>query len=200
LLRPAEAAEYITTLERETERLEHLVEDLLSLSRLDQDRHAWNPAPIDLNDLCRGYVVDRILLAANQDLRLRFEPSKISCIVEADKGLLGQVLSILLTNAINYTPTGGEILVNTNEKSSQGMLWIGFSVCDNGPGIPAEEQPRVFERFFRGSTGRESEAPGTGLGLAIAKEIIDRHQGRIEVVSPLADGHGTAIEVWLRAS
>jgi signal transduction histidine kinase len=104
----------------------------------------------------------------------------------------------LLTNAINYTQTGGEIVVSTCKQSDQEVQWIGFSVVDNGPGISEEERSRVFERFFRGRAGRESEAPGTGLGLAIAKEIIDRHQGRIEVVSPVMGGYGTAIYVWLQ--
>ncbi|MBN1148523.1 MAG: PAS domain S-box protein [Anaerolineales bacterium] len=197
LLRPKNAAEYIGTLEREVERLEHLVEDLLSLSRLDQERHSWNPALIDLNNLCRQYVIDRILLAANQDLRLRFEACEEKCNAQVDQGLLGQVLSILLTNAINYTQPGGEILVATCKQAYQESYWVGFSVSDNGPGISAEDQPRVFERFYRGKAGRESDASGTGLGLAIAKEIIDRHQGRIEVVSPIKDGHGTVINVWL---
>jgi PAS domain S-box-containing protein len=97
---PEKARHYLKTIRREIERLELMVEDLLSLSRLDQERYAWNPALIDLNDLCKDFVVDRILLAANRDIRLLFTPQKELPKVHADRGLLGQVLSILLTNAI----------------------------------------------------------------------------------------------------
>jgi signal transduction histidine kinase len=87
--------------------------------------------------------------------------------------------------------------VATHQQSSDEAGWVGFSVCDNGPGIPAKEHAAIFERFYRGEAGRASDAPGTGLGLAIAKEIIGRHHGFIEVISPSADGRGTRMMVWL---
>jgi signal transduction histidine kinase len=79
----------------------------------------------------------------------------------------------------------------------QGRHWAGFSVVDTGPGIPPEEQPHLFERFFRGKAGRESGAPGTGLGLPIAREIVERHHGTIEVLSNSTPGSGATFTVWL---
>ena len=117
----------------------------------------------------------------------------------ANKGLLEQSLAILLTNAINFAPKGSHIVVKTAVKDLDGQRWAGFSVADNGPGIPPAEQPRLFERFFRGITAREAVTPGTGLGLAIAKEIVDRHKGQIEVESSGKAGEGARFTIWLPA-
>ena len=114
--------------------------------------------------------------------------------------MIGQVISILLTNAINYTPAGGSIAMRTLAKDFKGKSWAGFAVSDTGPGISLEEQKHLFERFFRGAAGRTTAAPGTGLGLAIAKEIIEKHHGRIEVQSNGVPGKGTTFLVWLPAA
>jgi PAS domain S-box-containing protein len=193
----ADAEGYLEIMEREIERLEHLVEDLLSLSRLDQDGYAWNPATFDLETLCNEYVLDRLMLAANRNIRLRFERSPRPCNVHADQDLIGQVISILLNNAIQYTQIGGEISIQTLEEETDLGTWAGFQVCDDGPGIPRDEQPQVFERFYRGNAGRLSDMPGTGLGLAIAREIVERHHGHINITSPLIEGRGTMITVML---
>ena len=109
-------------------------------------------------------------------------------------------MSILLTNALNYTPGGGAILVRTQTEMYQGEQWVGFAVSDNGPGIPLDEQPQLFTRFYRGSVGLESGIPGTGLGLALVKEIVERHQGRVEVSSSGVAGEGAVFGVWLPAA
>jgi signal transduction histidine kinase len=118
----------------------------------------------------------------------------------ADEQMTGQVLSAILTNALNYTPAGGSVLVCTQKEENQGRMWTGFTVSDTGPGIPAEDQERLFERFFRGKTGRASAIPGTGLGLSIASEIITRHGGRIDVSSAGIPGKGATFSVWLPVS
>ena len=103
-----------------------------------------------------------------------------------------------MTNAFNYTPEGGQVTVSTlmgNENQS-----YGFCVTDTGPGISPDEQLRLFDRFYRGSAAHQSKTPGTGLGLAIAREIVDRHQGRIEVKSDGVPGHGAQFSVWLPAA
>jgi Signal transduction histidine kinase len=110
--------------------------------------------------------------------------------------MIGQVLSILLTNAMNYTPAPGKITIRSTIKQEEKQTWVGFSVQDTGLGLAPEDKERLFERFFRGKAGRESAAPGTGLGLAIAKEIMDRHGGRIEVQSE-GPGKGACFSVWL---
>ncbi|MBN1121875.1 MAG: PAS domain S-box protein, partial [Anaerolineae bacterium] len=197
---PAGRERYLGRLDREISRLDDLIEDLLRLSRLDQGRVELNLQPVDLSKLAQQYANDRTPLAENKELTLLFEGKKDMLPAQADEGLIGQVLSILLTNALNYTPAGGKVTVRTHVEALDGSGWVGFSVGDTGPGITPDDQPHLFERFYRGQAGRESGAPGTGLGLAIAKEIIERHHGRIEVQSEGVPGHGSRFTVWLPAS
>lgn len=198
-MRPERAKIYGEVLARETRRLETLIEDLLTLSRLDQDRVALRQRPVDLNQLVSEYVKDRAVMAEAQGLVLQCTTVPDLPFASADPGLIGQVLSILLTNAFNYTPEGGFVIVNTQSIVRNDTTWVTFSVEDTGPGIPPDEHARLFTRFFRGKVGRDSGASGTGLGLAIAKAIVDRHNGIIEVLSTGRLGGGTVFTVLLPA-
>lgn len=198
-IRPENQVSYLQTLARETNRLEGMIESLLMLSRLDQDRVSFRYQTVDLNDLVNEYVFDRNQLAVSKGLRLEQQISPDIPFVRADRTLIGQVLSILLTNALNYTPAGGVVTVFTHTRRTNGQVWAGVSVKDNGRGIPESEQKQLFTRFFRGSAAQEAEVAGTGLGLAISKEIITRHQGNIEVSSKGVPGLGTQFDVWLPA-
>jgi signal transduction histidine kinase len=117
--------------------------------------------------------------------------------VMADARMLADVLSNLLSNAINYTPEGGTIRMLGEASEQEGRPGVALAVSDTGPGIAPEELPRVFERYYRGEAARQSKAPGTGLGLAIADEIVKRHGGRMAVQS--AVGEGSVFTVWLPA-
>ena len=97
-------------------------------------------------------------------------------------------MSNLTTNAMNYTPSGGLITLSTAVQPQAGIDWITFTVRDTGNGIPAQEVPHLFERFFRGAVSRKSNMPGTGLGLAICKEIVERMGGHITVESQVGQG------------
>ncbi len=194
---PAGREKYMGRLGREINRLDALIEDLLRLSRLDQGRVELNLQPVDLNALAVQYVNDRTPLAESHDLTLLFEEVPDLPQVQTDEGLIGQTLSILLTNALNYTPAGGRVTVRTQAQELNGDRWVGVSVSDTGPGITPDDQPHLFERFYRGQAGRSSGAPGTGLGLAIAKEIVERHHGRIEVQSEGVPGQGATFTIWL---
>jgi PAS domain S-box-containing protein len=196
---PEKFANHLGVLQRETDRLEHIIENLLRLSRLDQGQADFHPVLVDLNVLASQYVADRTPLAKSQGLSLRLELQPDLPLVQADEGLLGQVLSILLSNAMNYTPEGGRVAVRTKTKKGEQEddIWVGLHVKDSGPGIPSNERPRLFERFFRGNVGRKSGVPGTGLGLAIAKEIVLRHGGRIEVDDEGIARKGATFSVWL---
>jgi signal transduction histidine kinase len=194
---PAKAETYLATLRRETDRLEHIIDGLLQLSRVDQGQVAITLCPVNLNDLVRLEVSDRPLMAESRGLTLTLKEQPDAPVIKADPMLLGQVLSILLTNSLNYTPAGGWVEVSTQVCKSKGDLWAGFTVSDNGQGIPPDEQPHIFERFFRGKAGRKSGIPGTGLGLALVKEIVEQHQGRVEVASEGVPGKGSAFSVWL---
>lgn len=194
---PVKTARYLEVIRRETERLERIVEDLLQLSRLDQEQVNMRLEPININALAELCINDRVPLAEQRGLTLTFSQEPDPPLTMADKDLLGQVLSVLLTNAINYTPSGGEISVSTHTRETEGMRWVGLSVRDTGPGIPPDERPRVFERFYRGQIALKTGTPGTGLGLAIAREIMERHRGRIEVTSEDGPQQGTSFSIWL---
>lgn len=198
LKKPAKQAVYMDRLQRETDRLHHIVESVLFLSRLDQQKATLKLVPINLNALAAEYVIDRKPLAEQKSLSLAFEEIDLP-FVRGDKSLLGQVLSILLTNAINYTPSGGQITVSTVVRRAEGKEWVGFAVGDTGPGISFDEQLHLFDRFFRGNAGQQSNIPGTGLGLAIVKEIVEQHGGFVEVQSRGVPGEGTVFQVWLPA-
>lgn len=182
---------YLDRLGREISRLNILVEDLLRLSRLDQNRVNWEIQPVDLNELARQYVVDRRPLATERAVQLQLDVAPSLPPVTADASMVGQALSVLLTNAINYTPQEGIITVQTCSREGK----VGVRVEDTGPGISPEEQALVFHRFYRGQSGRASGAPGTGLGLSIAQEIVEWHNGRIEIESEM--GQGSAFTIWL---
>jgi two-component system phosphate regulon sensor histidine kinase PhoR len=194
---PQEREELQDFLRRETDRLHRIVEDVLRLARLDQGRVALELAPVDLNALIEQYANDRTPMAAQrgQSLSVRTQPGLPP--VLADEGLLSQVVNVLLSNAINYTPDGGHITLHTCVPHNGGNR-VGFSVADSGPGLLPGDRDHIFERFFRGKAGRDSGMPGTGLGLAIAREIVERHGGTIEVESE--PGKGCTFRVFLPAA
>jgi two-component system, sensor histidine kinase and response regulator len=198
-LDPARRAVCEERLEHEITRLNNIIDGLLQLSRLDQGRLLPNLSTVDLNALVTQYADDRTPLADSQGLTMDLNLIPNSLYVSADSGLLGQVLSILLTNALNYTPGGGKVSIETLARETEAVQWIGFSVSDTGSGITQEELPHLFERFYRGRAAHGSKVSGTGLGLAIAKEIVGLHGGTIEVFSQGIVGDGAKFTVWLPA-
>jgi two-component system phosphate regulon sensor histidine kinase PhoR len=190
---------YLARLGREIDRLNVLVEDILRLSRLDQAKAELELAPVDLNELVAQHVEDRTPIAESRGIQLSAAGADDLPLVQADSTLLGQALSVLLTNALNYTPAGGSILVSTSKHNDGSQRLAGFSVRDSGPGITPEDRAQLFTRFFRGKAGRDSGMPGTGLGLSIANEIVQRHGGRIDVGENKEAGSGAVFSVWLPA-
>ncbi len=196
LRKPHKQEAFMDTLQRETQRLEQIVEDLLKISRFDQGGTPLTLARLDLNALVNDYVTDRLLLAKERELSLKLEAEPDLPPVLADHIQVGQAISVLLTNAFLYTPSGGQITIRTRQRHKESKEWIGVTISDTGPGITPDELPHLFERFFRGRAGRRSGAPGTGLGLAIVKEIIDQHAGQIEVESAGIPGQGSTFSIW----
>ncbi len=188
---------YMERLVRETARLEYIINDLLRLSEMDQGEMKVNLAPTDLNSLTRLLATDRLQMAQEQGLTLNVEMADDLPLVQADQMLIGQALSILLTNALNYTPRGGSITIRTQVMPLINERWAIISVADTGIGIPLDEQSRLFTRFFRGAAARASDIAGTGLGLSIAREIVERHHGRIEMLSEGVPGLGSTFTIWL---
>jgi signal transduction histidine kinase len=186
---------YLDTVHRETGRLQNLIEGLLDLSRLDLGKTQVHLGPTDLGLLVSTLAADREALVVARGLCLDVEFAEELLPVRGDDKLIEQVLNNLLTNAVNYTPSGGTITLSTALVEAEGRMWATVSVTDTGPGISEEEQTRLFERFYRGEAGQASDAPGTGLGLAICKEIMDLHGGRITLESEV--GRGSTFTVWL---
>jgi len=175
--------------------LAHLIDDLLSLSRLESGSTPFQPRPVDLNGLLNALYNDRRALAASKGLMLLIESSPNLPTAMGDERLLTQVFTNLLTNAMNYTPSGGRITLRTDARQRSGQAWITAVFEDTGIGIASEERARIFDRFFRGKASLSTGAPGTGLGLAICKEIAEIHGGQIQVEPN--DGRGTRVTVWL---
>jgi two-component system phosphate regulon sensor histidine kinase PhoR len=194
---PDNPDKYMDRLDREIYRLNDLIEDLLRLSQLDSDSVQLKLETVDLNELTAATVQDRSPLAVANQLELTHKPEPEAPQIYADGSLLAQALSVILTNALNYTPAGGHIEVGVVCKTNEIDEGVGFYVQDDGLGIPAEDQSHLFERFYRGTVGRASGAPGTGLGLAIAHEIVQRHHGHIHVESQGVPGEGTRFTIWL---
>ncbi len=174
----------LATIERHSERLNRLLTDLLDLSSIEQDEAKFSFRKVDLKTIIKRSVANftKQAQAKHQTLKVQTEPELSS--VSADPDRLDQVLSNLLDNAIKFTPDGGKIVVRALPQNT----YVRVEVIDNGPGIPEEDQPRIFERFYRVDKARSRELGGTGLGLAIVKHIIEAHNGKVWVESVLDRG------------
>ena len=187
------ASRYMDTLSRETRRLESMVEDLLVISRLDLGTTRPKIEPVNLGKLLAQVLEDRHLIAEQKDLSLSFMCAPEVPPIASDEHFIVQIITNLLTNAFNYTSPGGHIQVNVSFHPEREARPVSLTIADDGPGIRADELPHLFERFYRGTAGLNSQAPGTGLGLAIVKELVDRLGGQISVDS--IAGQGTTMTV-----
>ncbi len=179
----------------EATRMHRLVEQLLELARLDAGQIKMARVAIDLRELLSACVDRQRLRLQEREITLDFNvPDPLSVVGDPDR--LVQVFTNLLDNALTYTPRGGRIEVSGQLVQDEGRSWVTVSVTDNGPGIAAEDLPRLFERFYRVDKARRRGA-GSGLGLAIVKELVEAHGGRVQVESVV--GLGTRFTVWLPA-
>jgi len=187
--------ESLDSIENEVDRLTRLVGDLLLLAQAEAGKIPLNRSIVELDTLVLEVLSEMHVLTGDKlQLRLGDIDQVLVC---GDRDRLKQVLVNLVGNGIKYTPTGGEVLVGLGKENNQARL----TVRDNGPGIPAENLPHIFERFFRGEKSRtrtQQEGKGFGLGLSIAYWIVRNHDGRIEVTS--TEGRGTTFCVWLPLS
>jgi GAF domain-containing protein len=186
--RPDRQTAYMETLRRETWRLERLVEDLLTISRLDMGTTRVVLGPAALNEPLAELVADRQELAAERGVALRGQWSPDAPVALADVPLIVQAVGNLVSNSVAYTPPGGSVIACSDSEWHEGLPWLAIRVSDTGPGIAPSEQARVFERFYRGEAAHALNVPGTGMGLAIVKEIVDRHGGQVHVVSRAGEG------------
>ncbi len=185
----------LDVLEREVDWQVQLVEDVLEVSRLDSGKREMHFRPIALNELAERVMIAHWPLARASDILLEHRLSEPGPVAFADADALMMALNNLVRNAIQYTPRGGRVEVSTGKEERDGTQWATITVADTGIGIPKQEIPYIFDRFFRGDRPRQMQIPGTGLGLAIVKEIVEHHGGLITVESE--EGKGSRFTVWL---
>ncbi|AOY75334.1 ATP-binding protein [Clostridium formicaceticum] len=173
------ATQFLGVVVSEADRMTRLVQDLLQLSNLDYKQGKWNKKEININDIVKSAVLKLEVSAKNKRQHFVHTSYDDEIYVFADKDKMEQVLLNILSNAIKYTAEEGKIEVQVQLKSS----YVQIIIRDNGIGIPKEDLPRIFERFYRVDKARSREMGGTGLGLSIAKQIIEAHKGAIEIFS-----------------
>jgi PAS domain S-box-containing protein len=195
--KPEKWDNYLSVLQREADRLNHLIQNLLDLSQLDTGSLLTYAGPIDVRGILNEVYNSYQPRAQAKGIALLVDIPPALPLVIADADQIEQVFVNLVVNAINYTSRDGQIQVSAGVGRLEAETAVQIQIADTGYGIAADEIPHLFARFFRGKSSHTSSVPGTGLGLAICKEIIDRHQGKIEVES--RPGQGTTFTVWLKA-
>ena len=192
-----EFGEYWDVMKSEINREKLLVEDLLSAGRLETDRDSFNIRPVDISLIIHDTLQLLDHNARDKEIRVdiqsHLDAENAPHTVQGDETALTQVLVNLVGNAIKFTPNGGRVVIDL-KKEGDG---IGLSIIDTGIGIPAEDMPLLFGRFFRGRNAVENEIQGTGIGLFIVRSIVEKHGGTIRVASGL--GKGSKFDIWLPA-
>jgi len=181
-LPPAESRRYFDLMLDHTRRMQHLLDDLLTLSRLESEEHILKDETVDVTELARALKTEAESLSRGRH--------QVSLKIESSASLKGNLQEIrsalanLVSNAVRYTAAGGEITLAWREHNGEGI----FSVTDTGEGIAAEHIPRLTERFYRIDRSRSRETGGTGLGLAIVKHVLTRHGARLDIQSTPGKG------------
>jgi PAS domain S-box-containing protein len=186
----AEQTRFLDTIDRNAQRLQRVVGDLLFVAQVEAGKLSLEDGDVDLNTVAEEAVQAAQPSAAAKSITLVVELGEPPAI-RGDRARLAQVLDNFISNAIKFTPTGGHVSVETRVSPGE----VEIVVSDNGMGIPADELPFLFQRFFRAEQATAGAIPGTGLGLAIAKAIVAGHGGRIRVESEC--GRGTTFRIIL---
>lgn len=192
---PAAQHRFLGIMAEQGERMNRLIDDLLSLSRIELTEHVAPSGRVDLVALTETIAASLapLFTARGVTLDSRLDPGLPGIVGDRDQ--LGQVLQNLLENAIKYGRDGGFIHVDARLVRRAGVDGIAVRVRDEGEGIPALHIPRLTERFYRVNTRRSRAVGGTGLGLAIVKHIVNRHRGQLRIES--TEGEGTTVTIWV---
>ncbi|RLQ97969.1 two-component system histidine kinase PnpS [Falsibacillus albus] len=184
---------FLNIILNESDRLQSLIQDLLDLSKIEQQGFKLNVQPLDLSHMLEEVMKMLENKADSKNIELQYNTEDL-LEIEGDVYRLKQVFINLINNAIAYTPSGGSIKVHASSVGSR----VKVEVSDTGIGIAQEEIPRIFERFYRVDKARSRNSGGTGLGLAIVKHLVEAHRGYISVKSKV--GEGTVFTVYLTKS
>jgi len=194
---PEQAAVFVDRLSAEIGRLTDLTNDLLTLSRLEEPTAEAGTAfaPTDLGRLAQETVAELLALAQAKNQKMAVDVTADATVL-GDEVALRTLIRNLLDNAIRYTEAGGNIAVRVRvEVDVSGRGWVVLAVQDDGVGIPAADQRRIFERFYRVDKARSRETGGTGLGLSIVRHVAERHGGKVEVASTLGSGSTFTVRI-----
>jgi two-component system, OmpR family, phosphate regulon sensor histidine kinase PhoR len=186
--------QFADTIRSNAERMQHLIDDLLDLSRIESGGWAPTPAVVDIEQAAEEAIAPYRDEATQRGSAIDISVAADAATLRADPVALRQALGNLIENAIRYTPSGGTITLFSQRQDST----IAIGVRDTGSGIPSEHLPRIFERFYRVDPARSRAAGGTGLGLAIVKHLVEAHGGRVRAESRV--GQGTTISLFFPAS
>jgi len=181
---PEKTPRYLDKLEGQIEHLTKLLDDLFIMARLDDTARYMERGPLDVNALMGDILQEQKPNADAKGQTIHYEASEDLPIIQADTAELHRAITRIVDNAITYTPEGGQITLSAKRENQ----CISIDVQDTGIGIPADDLPHIFDRFYRADVSRRTEMGGVGLGLAIAKRIIEMHGGTIEVESTLDVG------------
>jgi two-component system phosphate regulon sensor histidine kinase PhoR len=191
---PPAQQRFLGIMAEQAARMNRLIDDLLSLSRIELIEHQPPSGTVDLRRLVTRLIAGYELRLKQRSVTLELSMAETLPAVIGDADQLTQVLQNLLDNAVKYGREGGTIRL-TVAAAAPGRPGAVITVADQGPGIPREHLPRLTERFYRVDAGRSRAAGGTGLGLAIVKHIVNRHRGHLTIESE--EGVGTTVSVWL---
>lgn len=184
LSNPQDTQAMLYKIEKQGRRLSHLITDLLFLTSLEQNSLAKTFQPCCLNDLISDLTEEFLELAVASQLELNCQLSPLEIYVLGNESQLYRLVSNLISNAIQYTPSGGQVMISLTTSDHTALI----TVADTGIGIAPTEQNRIFDRFYRVHSDRSRTTGGTGLGLAIAQAIAYLHQGNLIVKSGLGTG------------
>ncbi len=194
---PAARARFLGVMEEQAQRMQRLIDDLLSLSKVESNERVRPTSRTDVSAMVER-VISTFDVNRTNDKNIEMKSSGDLPTVPGDDDQLTQVFQNLIENAVNYAAPGTTIVVAMQKVESVAGISgpaLLVEVRDQGPGIPREHIPRLTERFYRVDTGRSREKGGTGLGLAIVKHIVNRHRGRLNITSEI--GVGTKVSVYL---
>ncbi len=197
--------QYLDALVQETNRQAQLVEDIMQISRIYTGRLEIDPRPASLDELSRTVVAGHQMLARERNVILEHrvddeflsEHSDKNLVSPVDSQQMAQVLNYLVSDAIHYSPEGGQVVVTVGQAEADGHTWVTIAVSDVGEVIPAEDLPHIFERFFREEEPRSMRIAESGIHLIIVKGIVDLHGGWVTVESPSRGSVGSTFTIWL---
>jgi len=176
-----EARDMVSAINKNGKRLAGMIDGYLTFSRIEDGRFRLNPAPVDIMGLVGEAVAEYSETAKSKDIKLDVNMSGDLPYVMLDKGYMLRAVTNLLENAINYTPDGGSVALSVETRRGASGDELAVTVTDTGPGIPAIEHGRIFDKYYR--LAQSSGKKGTGLGLAIVKAVAEAHNGRVELES-----------------